>query len=109
MDNFLAKITIVNLAKHAQPCADLQGLLLVGIEIEKAQRHPTAIVGDPRHQLSAGTKRDFAINHLNLKLRSLTGARIGNSRDACFIFVTQRQMHDEISIRAQTQPRQLGD
>ena len=109
MNDFFTQITVMYFTKHPQARADLQSFLLIGIEVQKAQRHGSAVIRHPHHQLPAWPKGDFGVDDVDLELCRFTDMRIGNSADAGFVFVAQRQMNNEICVAAQTQARQLGD
>ena len=108
MNDFRTEIALMQFAKNAQARANLHGLLLIRIEVEKPHGQRAAGITDAHNQLTTWPVGNFVVDDLDVELRRNTGLRVANRRDSCFVFVAQRQVQDVVGIGAQTEPGQPG-
>jgi hypothetical protein len=98
MHHLGAEETAAHLAKGPDARAFAQGRLLAGVEAEKAQRDLARAVPGPHDHLPARPELQLVAVHDHLDLHRLAAKGTLDRRDARFVLVAQRQMHQQIGL-----------
>lgn len=98
---------VANLAENPHPRAFAQRRLLVRIKAEEAQRDLATVVAGAHDHLPARLELDLVVQHPQFELHRLAGKGAGQFGDARFVLVAQRQMHQQLGLRMETELGQL--
>ena len=98
MDHLAAEEARAHFAEGAHPRPCHESLGLAGIEVVEPQHHFAARVLDAAHELAPRPVHDFARAHRALDLHRLPRWRVGDRRNARFVFVAQRQVQHEVEF-----------
>jgi hypothetical protein len=107
MHHFYTKETWANFAKEAQPTSWRQLFDLASIEIQKAKVEDVITISCLHDQLSSRPKGNLGMKNLNLNLAINSRHRVTNSRDARFVFITDRQVQGKVPIVAKANLREF--
>ena len=90
--------TRTRLAKGAHTHSRSQRLGLTAVKIEKAHGQEAAVVLDFADELTPRAIGDLAVDHRALDLHRNTFMRLGDGSEPGLVFITQRQMQNQIEL-----------